>query len=222
MGVFQQPDEGSDMFTGIIEGMGSVRRVTRKGEDALLNVEGGLDLGDVRVGDSIAVNGACLTVTAKTGQAFTADVSAETLTRTTLKLLKAGDKVNLEKALRLAGFVGGHLVLGHVDGTGRIREKAQKSNSIVFGIEVEDALMRYIVEKGSIAVDGVSLTVNRCEKGIFYVNMIPHTAQVATMGLSKTGDSVNIETDILGKYVEKFLHPRKGLDMDFLAEHGFK
>ena len=210
------------MFTGIIEGMGLVRRITRKGEDALLDVESGLDFGDVRVGDSIAVNGACLTVTAKTGQVFTADVSAETLMRTTLKILKAGDRVNLEKALRLNSFLGGHLVLGHVDGTGRIRGKTQKSNSIVFGVEIEDALMRYIVEKGSIAVDGVSLTVNRCEKSIFYVNMIPHTAQVTTLGFKKPADAVNIETDILGKYVEKFLEPRKGLDMNFLAEHGFK
>ncbi len=210
------------MFTGIIEGMGSVRRITRKGEDALLDVEGALDVSDVKIGDSIAVNGACLTITAKTGQAFAADVSAETLARTNLKRLKAGDKVNLEKAMRLGSFLGGHLVLGHVDGTGTIRELSQKSGSIVFGVEVEDALMRYIVEKGSIAVDGVSLTVNRCEKGRFYVNMIPHTAQGTTLGFKKTADVVNVETDILGKYVEKFLQPRKGLDMDFLAKHGFK
>lgn len=210
------------MFTGIIEDMGSVRRVTRRGEDALLEVEGTLDLKDVGIGDSIAVNGACLTVTRKSGRVFTADVSAETLERTTLKLLKAGDRVNIEKAMRLNSFVGGHLVLGHVDGTGTIRELLQKSGSVIFGVEVEESLMRYIVEKGSIAVDGVSLTANRCEKGRFYVNMIPHTARVTTLGFKKQADMVNIETDILGKYVEKFLQPRKGLDMDFLAKHGFK
>jgi riboflavin synthase len=210
------------MFTGIIEAMGAVRRITRKGEDGLLDVDAAFDLSDVQIGDSVAVSGACLTVTAKTGQVFTADVSAETLARTTLKSLKAGDKVNLEKALRLNSFLGGHLVLGHVDGTGKIRERSQKSNSLVIGVEVEDALARYIVEKGSIAVDGVSLTVNRCEKSTFYVNMIPHTAQVTTLGFKRTADLVNIETDILGKYVEKFLAPRQGLDMDFLEEHGVK
>jgi riboflavin synthase len=209
------------MFTGIITALGSIRRVTRKGADALLDVDASMPLEDIRIGDSIAINGACLTVTQKTDRHFMADVSAETLSRTNLGALKAGDRVNLEKALRLNDFLGGHLVLGHVDGQGKLREKTSRANSIIFGIEIPEGLVRYIVEKGSIAVDGVSLTVNRCEKNRFYVSMIPHTAQVTTLGLKKVGDIVNIETDIIGKYVERFLQPRKGVDMGFLAEHGF-
>jgi riboflavin synthase len=209
------------MFTGIITALGSIRRVTRKGADALLDVDASMPLEDIRIGDSIAINGACLTVTQKAEGHFTADVSAETLSRTNIGALKAGDRVNLEKALRLNDFVGGHLVLGHVDGQGKLQEKTGRANSIIFGIEMPEGLVRYIVEKGSIAVDGVSLTVNRCEKNRFYVNMIPHTAQVTTLGFKKVGDIVNIETDIIGKYVERFLQPRKGIDMGFLAEHGF-
>ena len=135
--------------------MGSIRRMTRKGADALLDVETLLDLQDIRIGDSIAVNGACLTVTAKTDRGFRADVSSETLERTTLRMLKAGDRVNLEKAMRMSDFLGGHLVLGHVDGLGNIREKSQKANSLIFGIEIDEKLLRYVVEKGSIAVDGL-------------------------------------------------------------------
>jgi riboflavin synthase len=209
------------MFTGIIAAMGSIRRVTRKGADALLEVDVSMPLEDIRIGDSIAVNGACLTVTQKADRHFTVDVSAETLSRTNLGTLKAGDRVNIEKALRFNDFLGGHLVLGHVDGQGKLREKTSKANSIIFGIEIPEGLVRYIVEKGSIAVDGVSLTVNRCEKNRFYVNMIPHTAQVTTLGFKKAGVAVNIETDIIGKYVERFLQHRKGVDMGFLAEHGF-
>jgi len=209
------------MFTGIIAALGSIRRVTRKGPDALLEVDAMMPLEDIRIGDSIAVNGACLTVTQKADRHFTADVSAETLSRTNIGILKAGDRVNLEKALRFNDFLGGHLVLGHVDGQGKLREKTGSANSIIFGIEIPDKLMRYLVEKGSIAVDGVSLTVNSCGKNRFYVNMIPHTAQMTTLGFKKVGDAVNIETDIIGKYVERFLQPRKGMDMGFLAEHGF-
>ena len=209
------------MFTGIIAALGSIRRMTRKGADALIDVDAAMPLEDIRIGDSIAVNGACLTVTRLAGRGFTADVSAETLLRTNLGVLKPGDRVNLEKALRLHDFLGGHWVLGHIDGLGKLQEKTQKAGSIVFGIDVPEALIRYVVEKGSIAVDGVSLTVNRCEKGRFYVNMIPHTAQVTTLGFKKVGDTVNIETDIIGKYVERFMQPRKGMDKGFLAEHGY-
>jgi riboflavin synthase len=209
------------MFTGIIAAMGSIRRVTRRGADALLDVDVSMPLEDIRIGDSIAVNGACLTVTQKADRHFTADVSAETLSRTNLGTLKTGDRVNIEKALRFNDFLSGHLVLGHVDGQGKLREKTSKANSIIFGIEIPEGLVRYVVEKGSIAVDGVSLTVNRCEKNRFYVNMIPLTVQVTTLGLKKAGDAVNIETDIIGKYVERFLQHRKGVDMGFLAEHGF-
>ncbi|MDO9585352.1 MAG: riboflavin synthase [Syntrophales bacterium] len=209
------------MFTGIIQAMGTVRRITRKGGDALLFVDAAMGLDEVSIGDSIAVNGACLTVTAKSGQGFTADVSSETLARTNLSVLKAGDPVNLEKALQMKDLLNGHIVLGHVDGLGRIQERAVKSQSVIFGVEVGEGLSRYVVENGSIAVDGISLTVNRCEKNRFYVNIIPHTARATTLSIRKEGDLVNIETDILGKYVEKFLHPGKGLDLDFLKTHGF-
>jgi riboflavin synthase len=209
------------MFTGIIENAGAVKRITRKGEDALLVIDTSLNLDDVKVGDSIAVNGACLTVTEKTDRSFSADVSAETIARTNLKLLKSGDRVNLEKSLRMNSFLGGHLVLGHVDGLGKIQEKINKANSLQFCVEIDTELGRYIVEKGSVAVDGISLTVNRCEKNRFYVNIIPHTARNTTLEFKKVADLVNIETDIIGKYVEKFLNPGKGIDMNFLAEHGF-
>jgi len=203
--------------------MGGVKRLTRKGEDALLVIETSMNLDDINVGDSISINGACLTVTNKTDKEFSADVSAETLARTNLKLLKSGDMLNLEKSLRMNSFLGGHLVLGHVDGMGKIQEKVNKAGSIQFGVEIDAELSRYIVEKGSIAVDGISLTVNRCEKNRFYVNIVPHTARNTTLGFKKVADPVNIETDIIGKYVEKFLNPGtgKGIDMKFLAEHGF-
>src|SRR5512136_2186243 len=151
------------MFTGIIENMGAVKRITRKGEDAQLFVDTSMNLDDLKIGDSIAINGVCLTVTEKTGSIFSADVSAETIARSTIKLLKSGDKVNLEKSLRLNSYVGGHLVLGHVDGIGKIQERVNKASSIEFSVEIGGELVRYIVEKGSIAVDGISLTVNRCE-----------------------------------------------------------
>ena len=209
------------MFTGIIESMGSVKKFTRHGEDAILDIDASMILEDIKVGDSIAINGACLTVTRKSEREFTADVSAETLSRTNLRLLKPGDRVNLEKALRLNSFLGGHLVLGHVDGLGKILEKVTRSNSVLLGVEIDMGLGRLIVEKGSVAVDGVSLTVNRCEKNRFYVNLIPQTARMTTLGIKKVADRVNIETDIIGKYVEKLLNPGKGIDMNFLAEHGF-
>jgi len=209
------------MFTGIIEDLGTVSRISRRGEDALLIVDTSINLDDINIGDSISVSGACLTVTEKRDKRFSADVSAETLARTNLKSLKTGDKVNLEKSLRLNSFLGGHLVLGHVDGIGKIQEKVSKANSIQFCFEIDVGLGRYIVEKGSVAVDGISLTVNRCEKNRFYANIIPHTARSTTLGSKKVAELVNIETDIIGKYVEKFLNPGKGIDMDFLAEHGF-
>lgn len=210
------------MFTGIIQALGAVKALARKGDDALLEIETGITATETKIGDSIAVNGACLTVTKLGGKGFTADVSAETLARTTIGELKRGDRVNLEKSLRVSDLLGGHLVLGHVDGVGRIIERTAKSNSIIFGIEVESGLIRYIVEKGSVAVDGISLTVNRCAAGRFYLNIIPLTANETTLGSRKNGDRVNIETDIIGKYVERFLKPEKGLDLNFLAEHGFK
>ena len=209
------------MFTGIIQGLGTVRRMTRKGQDAVMGVETAIPLNDLKHGDSVAVNGVCLTITSISGQTFSADVSAETLARTNLQFLKAGERVNLEKALRLTDFLGGHIVLGHIDGPGKIVERTPKSGSIVLGVTVEEGLGRYIVEKGSIAVDGISLTVNRYAKDRFYVNIIPHTIENTTLSFKKAGDPVNIETDILGKYVEKLLQPGGRVDMDFLREHGF-
>ena len=209
------------MFTGLIQGMGTVRRMSHQGADALLLIDAPWDDSDLHIGDSVAVNGACLTVTSKSEQGFTAYASSETLSKTNLSLLKTGHKVNLEKALRMNDFLGGHLVLGHVDGLGKIREKAIHAQSIVYGVEVVPDLGRYLVEKGSVAIDGISLTVNRCDKNSFYVNIIPHTAQETTLTFKKLGDLVNVETDILGKYVEKFLHSSKGINLDFLRLHGF-
>ncbi len=211
------------MFTGIVEGFGTVRSMTPQGSDAVMRIETPMNLEDTRTGDSVAVNGACLTITGMKGSEFAVDVSAETLSKTTLGSLKRGDRVNLERALRLNSFLGGHLVLGHVDCVGIVVERTVRSNSIIFGFELDRAFERYIVEKGSVTVDGVSLTVNRCEKNRFYVNIIPHTAEKTTLGFKKVGGRVNIETDIIGKYVEKLLHPskEKGIDMEFLAKHGF-
>jgi riboflavin synthase len=215
--------------------MGSVRRLTHRGGDALLEISTSLELGDVRIGDSIAVSGACLTVTALSGGGFVADVSAETLSRTTLQSATAGDRVNLEKALRLGDRLGGHIVLGHVDGVGTIREKRGLSQSVVFGFEVDPTLSRFIAAKGSIAVDGISLTVNSCEKNLFYVNIIPHTAAGTTLGIKTASDRVNIETDILARYLDRLISgeretdgaaersagPAGGVDLDMLARHGF-
>ncbi len=209
------------MFTGIVEGLGKVKRLTMKGADAVLEIEAALDLNDIALGDSIAVNGACLTVTARNKNIFTADVSAETLDKTNLKRLHTGDKVNLEKSLRAGGYLGGHFVLGHIDATGRILSQTQKSGSLILAVEIDDRLSRYIVEKGSVAIDGISLTVNKLEKGRFYVNIILHTADKTTIVMKKEGDWVNIETDILGKYVEKLLQTPRGIDNDFLEQHGF-
>jgi len=210
------------MFTGIIEGLGTIKRLSMKGTDAVLEIEAGIEMADVRLGDSIAVNGACLTVTAKNQNIFHADVSAETLDKTNLKQMHPGSKVNLEKSLRVGGYLGGHFVLGHVDGTGRILSKTQKSGSVIFAIQTDEALARYIVEKGSVAIDGISLTINKVENGRFYVNIIPHTAEKTTLLVKKEGDLVNIETDILGKYVEKLLQSPRGIDNNFLEKHGFK
>lgn len=210
------------MFTGIIEGLGTINRLTMKGADAVLEIAAAIDMADVSLGDSIAVNGACLTVTAKNQNVFQADVSAETLGKTNLRQLHPGGKVNLEKSLRVGGFLGGHFVLGHVDGTGRVISKTQKSGSVIFAVQTDDSFARYLVEKGSIAVDGISLTINKVEKGRFYVNIIPHTAEKTTLLTKKEADVVNIETDILGKYVEKMLQSPRGIDNDFLEKHGFK
>lgn len=172
-----------------------------------LTVTPGFDMSDAAVGDSVAVNGVCLTITSLARDSFEAYVSAETLSRSTLGLLRSGNKVNLERALKLSDRLGGHLVQGHVDGIGIITAISPRQKSWNVTIEIPRNLFRYVIEKGSIAVDGVSLTVNRCRPGLVEVNIIPQTATETTLISKRTGSRVNIETDLVGKYVEKFVSP---------------
>jgi riboflavin synthase len=218
------------MFTGLVEGTGRVKEVIRAGEDMSLAVQPLFPMPDVKIGESINVNGACLTVASVKGKAFTLDVSAESLSRTTLAGLKVGDEVNLERALRPTDRLGGHLVSGHVDGVGKVLRREQRQKSWLFEIGIDEGLSRYIIEKGSIAVDGISLTVNRCSAGRFEVNIIPQTGKETTILKKKAGDPVNIETDMIGKYVEKFFtredrsHEKEGsstIDEDMLRKYGF-
>jgi riboflavin synthase len=218
------------MFTGLVEGIGRVKEVSRAGADMSVTIEPLFPMPDLKVGESISVNGVCLTVTGVNGNSFIVDVSAETFSRTTMGRLKMADGVNLERSLRLADRLGGHLVLGHVDGVGKILEKEQRQRSWVIKIGVDEPLSRYIIEKGSIAVDGVSLTVNMCTAESIEVNIIPQTGRETNLLGRKAGDLVNIETDMIGKYVEKFLRkgqssretPRtSGIDEEMLRKHGF-
>lgn len=216
------------MFTGIIEGVGEVRSFKRKGGGAEIEIACDFDLEKTNVGDSISVNGSCLTVTSRLGKSFWADISPETIAVSNLGDLKKGDPVNLERALALGGRLGGHIVQGHVDGVGKIVDIKEHSASCEFTIQVPQGLMRYIVAKGSVAVDGVSLTVNRCERDRFLVTVIPHTQLKTTFERMKVGNKVNLEVDIIGKYVEKlaFLTSeqyKKGskITEEFLKKHGF-
>ncbi|HLE40929.1 MAG TPA: riboflavin synthase [Nitrospirota bacterium] len=211
------------MFTGIIEEMGSVKGLRREAGAARLAVSASLVLEGTAIGDSICVNGVCLTVVEMDGAAFSADVANETLKVTNLGDLRVGQKVNLERALRLSARIGGHLVTGHVDAVGRIREKKQEGNSWRIFIETPESALPYIIKKGSVAVDGISLTVADVEKTGFSIAMIPHTAKLTTLGSKSTGDSVNLETDIIGKYVEKLLAGRVEGDvsLELLKKSGF-
>lgn len=213
------------MFTGIIIGLGRVVGMAPMAGEVKLTIEADFDWdGPLVIGESIAVSGACLTVTIGQGRRFTAHVSAETISRTTLRSLKIGGRVNLERALRLSDRLGGHLVTGHVDGLGVITEKTKRDQSLVYTFGLDGALAKFVIEKGSIAVDGISLTVNRVGSSSFSVNIIPHTASMTTLGFKMPGDYVNLETDLIGKYVARFLGRTTGgakLDMNFLAEHGF-
>lgn len=210
------------MFTGIVRAIGTVRSLAVSRETGVLAVETPR-LSELAIGDSISVSGACLTVTAVKSDhnVFFADVSAETLAKTTLRNLKAGDKVNLEPALRMSDALGGHLVLGHVDGIGRVVRRTSVAGSIALGIEFSRDLVNYVVAKGSVAVDGISLTVNTLQGNRLFVNVIPFTTIETTLGLRKVGDMVNIETDIIGRYVESFLRCRGRIDRSFLADQGF-
>ena len=197
------------MFTGIVQAVGCIATREARGADARLEIDATtLDLGDVVIGDSIAVAGVCLTAVALDGTRFTADVSTETLARTTLGSLALGDPVNLEKSLRLAGGLGGHLVSGHVDGIGLIVSIDDDGASQRWTFSAPSALLRYIAAKGSICVDGVSLTVNTVDGDSFGVTLIPHTLAVTTFGARKPGDAVNLEVDLVARYVERLLGDR--------------
>ncbi|MHC1480159.1 riboflavin synthase [Frateuria aurantia] len=212
------------MFTGIIQAVGSLRRREARGGDVRLTIDTGrLDLGDVALGDSIAVSGVCLTVVTLEDRGFTADVSNETLSLTTLGGLASGDPVNLEKALRLADRLGGHLVSGHVDGLGRIVSITPDGRSLRWVFEVPPALSRYIVAKGSICIDGTSLTVNEISGTRFGVNLIPHTVENTAFKRRRAGDLVNLEVDLVARYIERLVGGQgtDGISTEFLQRHGF-
>jgi len=218
------------MFTGLIEGIGKVSGIRRSRNDMQITIVPPFDASECQIGESISIDGVCLTVTEIRDGAVSMDVSGETLSRSTLRLLRSGDRVNMERALRLTDRLGGHLVLGHVDGVGTIIRKEASGQSWIIGIQVENSLSRYIIEKGSIAVDGISLTINACENNSFEVNIIPQTGTETTLLIKKRGGLVNIETDLIGKYVEKLfpagrsgvvLKSDRGIDLETLVKQGF-
>ena len=215
------------MFTGIIEAVGKITSCARSGDDLHLVVDTqSLDTHDVVLGDSIAVNGVCLTVVALEGKKFNADVSAETLAHTTLGNLSQGQRVNLEKALTASSRLGGHLVSGHVDGVGKILRRYNEGQSERFRIEAPQALARYIARKGSICVDGISLTVNQVEGNAFDLNIVPYTLGNTTIGDYVAGTEVNLEVDIIARYLERMLQAGEGdsidsITLEKLRQHGF-
>lgn len=210
------------MFTGIVEDVGSVVSMAGAGAGAVLTVSTALPVDGLRVGDSVNVSGACLSVTSRGDGRFAADVSAETLRRTTFRRLAPGSRVNLERALTLSGRLDGHLVYGHVDGIGTVSEIRREGDSRVFHIRTDPSIMKLLVFKGSVAVDGVSLTVSAVRPDAFEVTLIPLTLGRTTLGTVRAGDEVNLETDIVGKYVARFLEGRdKGISLDYLKKHGF-
>lgn len=215
------------MFTGIVEEMGVIRSIRRGAHSAVLFIGAETVLSDLKIGDSVAVNGVCLTATTVDGSGFTADVMHETLNRSSLGALVPGSPVNLERAMAANGRFGGHMVAGHIDGTGTITARRQDDNAVWYTVSAAPSLLRYIVEKGSIAIDGISLTVASVETDRFSVSVIPHTAAVTVLGRKRPGDIVNLETDLIGKYVEKLLRPAEGtaskggISLEFLMENGF-
>ena len=194
------------MFTGIIEEIGTIQEIRHGAKSAILTIRAKLVLEGLRIGDSVAVSGVCLTVTELSKDTFMADVMQETLSRSSLGALRRGGHVNLERAMPADGRFGGHIVSGHIDKTGKIVSIKKEDNAIWYSIAAEEKVMRYIVEKGSIAIDGISLTVASTQKDTFTVSVIPHTAKMTTLSERKTGDAVNLENDIIGKYVEKLLY----------------
>ncbi len=215
------------MFTGIIEEIGTIRSIEYGSKSAVLHIQCKTVLQDTKVGDSIAVNGVCLTVTTMDGDGYTADVMAETLDRSSLGDLKRGSHVNLERAMPADGRFGGHIVAGHIDGTGRVQSIRRDDNAVWFRISADPDILKYIVEKGSIAIDGISLTVAKVTSQDFSVSIIPHTYDNTVLAYRQAGDIVNLETDIIGKYVEKLLVPadepeeESKITMEYLIEHGF-
>ena len=220
------------MFTGIIEEIGTVRRIEHGAKGARLTIQANTVLEDTRIGDSIATNGVCLTVVSMTGDSFSADVMAESLRRSSLGTLQGGSPVNLERAMAANGRFGGHIVSGHIDGTGTIRALRRDDNAVWYTVSAAPSLLKYIVEKGSIAIDGISLTVATVEQDRFSVSLIPHTAisphtaASTILGSKRPGDTVNLETDLIGKYVEKLLSFRDepasgGLTLEVLRQNGF-
>ncbi len=213
------------MFTGIVENKGKVIRMEHLGQEKRLTLELPIDLTEVQLGDSININGVCLTVVEKRGQVVVLDLSSETLQRTVLGGLKEGDQVNFERALRLADRLGGHIVTGHIDAVGVIAEKRKERDFIDLKIRIPKSLSKYIVEKGSVAIDGISLTVNQCEDEAIRMTLVPYTLAKTTLIDKRVGDRVNIETDIIGKYIEKMINrgngKSQGVDLSFLMEHGF-
>jgi len=210
------------MFTGIIEAVGTITAVEPRGGDVRLAVRcGDLDLSGTAIGDSIAVNGCCLTVVARDDRVFAADVSRESLGLTTLGALEPGSVVNLERALTLSKPLGGHLVTGHVDGIGRVESRADDGRSVRFRLRVPDALARYVARKGSICVDGVSLTVNEVDGPVFGVNIVPHTLAATVFGDYRNGTRVNLEVDIVARYLERLVGEPGGLSRERLEEYGF-
>ncbi len=215
------------MFTGLIEDVGRLQKLERRGGSAKLTVATVMPAGEFHLGDSVAVNGVCLTVTSIEAPLLTFDVSPETLDKSGLGKLSAGDKVNLERAMRLSDRLGGHIVSGHIDCVATVTERREESGNILFSFRLPAEKCRYIIEKGSVAIDGISLTVNRVTSESFSINIIPHTAKMTTLAFRKPGDTVNIETDIIGKYVERLLSAAGsvkasgGISMQQLLENGF-
>lgn len=215
------------MFTGIVEEMGAVISMEQTLHGTRLTILASAVLGDLKVGDSISINGTCLTVVTKGEQSFVVEVSPETLSVTTLGRLAGGAPVNLERAMKLNERIGGHLVAGHVDGVGAIRSRHQEGNAIIFVIEAPHEVLRFCVHKGSVTVDGISLTINDVTDRTFSVAVIPHTAAVTTLGLKQVNDPVNLESDLIGKFVERLLQQRSQLpkstpviDKDYLQRRG--
>ncbi len=212
------------MFTGIIEEIGTILAIKKGTRSAVLTVKAEKIMKDIHIGDSIAVNGVCLTVISFENGQFDADIMPQTLNRSSLGQLKSGSHVNLERAMAADGRFGGHIVAGHIDGTGTIHEIKKDDNAVWYTINAEDKIMRYIIEKGSVAIDGISLTVAQTFKNYFKVSIIPHTMQKTVLEEKKKGDIVNLENDCVGKYVEHLLGLEKktgGITVNFLRENGF-